>query len=101
MQALRPRGGGDHVAAKITHLREAAANHARYSAHNCKWVTRAIEPRCASLEGGKRVKSVRLNHLRAALLAVAAAGCLLLWECWWWFSMRSLRRPTFLANLAR
>jgi len=26
--------------------------------------------------GGKRVKSVRLNHLRAALLAVAAAGLL-------------------------
>ena len=35
---------------------------------------RAIEPRCASLEGGKRLKTVRLNHLRAALLAVAVAG---------------------------
>jgi Tol biopolymer transport system component len=28
------------------------------------------------LEGGKRVKSVRLNHLRATLLAVAVAGLL-------------------------
>jgi WD40-like Beta Propeller Repeat len=57
-------------------LGEAAAHHTRYSAHNCKCVTRAREPCCASLDGGKRVKSVRLDHLRAALLAVAAAGLL-------------------------
>ena len=37
---------------------------------------RAIEPRHARSEGGKIVKTVRLNHLRAALLAVAAAGLL-------------------------
>jgi hypothetical protein len=30
----------------------------------------------APSEGRKRVKTVRLNHLRAALLAVAAAGLL-------------------------
>jgi hypothetical protein len=36
---------------------------------------RTAELRYARLEGGK-VKSVRLNHLRAALLAVAAAGLL-------------------------
>jgi len=37
---------------------------------------RAAELRYARFEGGKRVKSVRLNHLRAALLAVAGAGLL-------------------------
>jgi dipeptidyl aminopeptidase/acylaminoacyl peptidase len=36
---------------------------------------RAIEPRYARLKGGKIVRSVRLNHLRAALLP-AAAGLL-------------------------
>ena len=36
----------------------------------------AIEFRCASSEGGKVVKTLRLNHLRSALLAVAAAGLL-------------------------
>jgi hypothetical protein len=39
-------------------------------------VWRAIELRYARSEGGKIVKTVRLNHLRAALLAVAAAGLL-------------------------
>jgi hypothetical protein len=37
---------------------------------------RAAEPRYARSEGGKIVKTLRLNHLRAALLAVAAAGLL-------------------------
>ena len=38
---------------EITHLREAAAPHIRYSAYKCKCVTRAIELRYACLEGGK------------------------------------------------
>jgi hypothetical protein len=67
---------GPGVRQVITHLREAAAHHTRYSAHNCKNVTRAIELRYACLEGGKVVKTLRLNHRRAALLAVAAAGLL-------------------------
>src|SRR5215218_9536141 len=59
----------------ITHLREAAADHTRYSAHNCKCVARNKTP--LRLFGrGKSVRTVRLNHLRAALLAVAAAGLL-------------------------
>ena len=37
---------------------------------------RAIEPRHALFEGRRIVKTVRLEHLRAALLAVAAAGLL-------------------------
>jgi tricorn protease-like protein len=37
---------------------------------------RAAEPRYARSEGGKIVKTLSLNHLRAALLAVAAAGLL-------------------------
>jgi hypothetical protein len=36
---------------EITHLREAADDHTRYSAHNCKCVARAIELRYASSEG--------------------------------------------------
>src|SRR5215203_1850107 len=60
---------------EITHLREAAAPHIRYSAHNCKCVPGNRAP--LRLFGrGKRVKTVRINHLRAALLAVAAAGLL-------------------------
>src|SRR5215211_8200730 len=72
---FRPRAGGnDHAIEKITHLREAAAHHARYSAHNCKCVTGKRAP--LRLFGrGKIVKTVRLNHLSAALLA-AAAGLL-------------------------
>src|SRR5918992_3657431 len=60
---------------EITHLRETAAHHTRYSGHNCKSVAGNRTP--LRLFGrGKRVKTVRLNHLRAALLAVAAAGLL-------------------------
>src|SRR5215208_4738479 len=60
---------------EITHLREAAAPHIRYSAHNCKCVPGNRAP--LRLFGrGKIVKTVRINHLRAALLAVAAAGLL-------------------------
>src|SRR5919112_6840099 len=70
MRALWPRGG-----AKITHLGEAAVHHTRYSAHNCKCVAGNRAPLCL-FGRGKRVKTVRLNHLRAALLAVAAAGLL-------------------------
>src|SRR5918998_6610896 len=60
---------------EITHLRETAAHHTRYSGHNCKCVAGNRTP--LRLFGrGKRVKTVRLDHLRAALLAVAAAGLL-------------------------
>ncbi len=59
----------------ITHLREAAADDTRYSAHNCKCVAGNRAPLRPSGRG-KIVKTVRLNHLRAALLAVAAAGLL-------------------------
>src|SRR5918994_1393218 len=60
---------------EITHLREARADHTRYSAHNCKCVAGKRVP--LRLFGrGKRVKTVRLSHLRTALLAVAAAGLL-------------------------
>src|SRR5918999_3821795 len=60
---------------EITHLRETAAHHTRYSGQNCKCVAGNRAP--LRLFGrGKIVKTVRLNHLRAALLAVAAAGLL-------------------------
>src|ERR687897_22063 len=59
----------------ITHLREARADHTRYSAHNCKCVAGNRTP-LRPFGRGKRVETVRLNHLRAALLAVAAAGLL-------------------------
>ena len=59
----------------ITHLREARADHTRYSAHNCKCVAGNRTP-LRPFGRGERVKTVRLNHLRAALLAVAAAGLL-------------------------
>src|SRR5918999_751146 len=60
---------------EITHLRETAAHHTRYSGQNCKCVAGNRTP--LRLFGrGERVKTVRLNHLRAALLAVAAAGLL-------------------------
>src|SRR5215204_39446 len=76
MRALWPRGGGyDHVTEKITHLSEAAAHHTRYSTHKCKCVAGKRVP-LRPFGRGKRVKSVRFNHLRAALLAVAVAGLL-------------------------
>src|SRR5215208_5568105 len=59
----------------ITHLGEAAPNHTRYSAHNCKCVAGLCCPPCP-FGWGKIVKTVRINHLRAALLAAAAAGLL-------------------------
>src|SRR5215208_6155363 len=59
----------------ITHLGEAAPNHTRYSAHNCKCVAGLCCPP-RPFGWGKIVKTVRINHLRAALLAVAAAGLL-------------------------
>src|SRR5918999_717802 len=60
---------------EITHLRETAAHHTRYSGQNCKCVAGNRTP--LRLFGrGKRVKTVRLSHLRTALLAVAAAGLL-------------------------
>src|SRR5918999_725879 len=60
---------------EITHLRETAAHHTRYSGQNCKCVAGNRAP-LHSFGRGKIVKTVRLNHLRAALLAVAAAGLL-------------------------
>jgi hypothetical protein len=59
----------------ITHLGEAAPNHTRYSAHNCKCVAGLCCPP-RPFGWGKIVKTVRINHLRAALLAAAAAGLL-------------------------
>src|SRR5215207_482915 len=50
---------------------------------------------------GKRVKTVRINHLRAALLAVAAAGLLAAVGLLVVVLYASLRRLTFLANQAR
>src|SRR5215208_1332907 len=60
---------------EITHLREAASHHTRYSAHNCKCVASNRAP-LRPFGRGKIVKTVRLNHLRGVLLAVAAAGLL-------------------------
>src|SRR5215208_3156447 len=59
----------------ITHLGEAAPNHTRYSAHNCKCVAGLCCPP-RPFGWGKIVKTVRINHLRAAMLAAAAAGLL-------------------------
>ncbi len=65
----------DQVTAKITHLSEVAPHNTRYSGHNCTCVA-GSKARYALWERRKLVKTVRLNHLRAALLAVAAAGLL-------------------------
>ena len=56
-------------------MSEAGAHRIRYSGHNCKCVE-AAEPRLASSERRQLVKTVKLNHLRAALLTVLAAGLL-------------------------
>jgi dipeptidyl aminopeptidase/acylaminoacyl peptidase len=53
-------------------LNEAALHHTSYSAHNCQCVGPQSPPR----PFGRGKKTVRLDHLRAALLAVAAAGLL-------------------------
>src|SRR5215216_1780887 len=65
----------DQVTAKITRLREGAPHNTHHSGHKGKCVEGSrVLPR--PFGRGKIVKTVRLNHLRAALLAVAAAGLL-------------------------
>src|SRR5687768_7609533 len=60
---------------KITHLGEAAHYETSYNGHLCKCVVGSgVSPR--PLERRQTVKTVRLNHPGAALLAVAAAGLL-------------------------
>src|SRR5215217_6387535 len=49
--------------------------HSRYSGQNSKCAAGSRAPLCP-FGRGKRVKTVRLNHLRAALLTAAAAGLL-------------------------
>jgi hypothetical protein len=42
--ALAQGWGNKHVTARITHLREAAAHHTRYSDHKCKCVASSRTP---------------------------------------------------------
>src|SRR5215204_2157350 len=60
---------------EITHLREAAAPHIQTGVAELYCPARIYSWGHCS-ERGKRVKTVRINHLRAALLVVAAAGLL-------------------------
>jgi hypothetical protein len=65
----------DQVTEKITHLGEAAPHHTLYSGYSCKCVAGS---RALLRPSGRRkkVKTARLNHLSAALLAAVAAGLL-------------------------
>jgi hypothetical protein len=77
---------------------EAASHHTRYSEHNCKGVA-GSRVRHALSERRKKVKTTRLDHLRAALLAVAAAGLLAVVGLVYFTP--GLQRLTILANPAR